>query len=61
MVAFTLSDIVIRKMPELYCFLKEEELASKIVLQYGIEALTKDDILEIIEATIRKCNNVSYH
>lgn len=47
-----LSRIVMRFTPELYPFLKSSELDSEIVLQYGLEALDAEDVMEIIQFSI---------
>ncbi|HJV45311.1 MAG TPA: hypothetical protein VJ824_06255 [Bacillota bacterium] len=47
-----LSEIVLSVTPDLYRLLTEQELDLPIVLQYGLRALHKNDVLEIIEASI---------
>ncbi|MBP1989263.1 hypothetical protein J2Z66_000858 [Paenibacillus eucommiae] len=47
-----LSRIVMKLSPQLYPFLTSSELNSEIVLQYGIEALQAQDVMEIIQFSI---------
>ena len=47
-----LSRIVKMLTPELYPFLKRNELESEIVLVNGIEALAAEDAMEIIQYSI---------
>lgn len=47
-----LSRIVMKFSPELYPFLKSTELDSEIVLQYGLESLEADDVMEIVQFSI---------
>lgn len=49
-----LSRIVKRWSPELYPFLKPDELETCIVLRDGVERLNREDALEIIETSICK-------
>jgi|HigsolmetaAR203D_1030402.scaffolds.fasta_scaffold00079_26 hypothetical protein len=49
-----LSRIVKRWSPELYPFLKPDELETCIVLRDGVERLNREDALEIIENSICK-------
>lgn len=47
-----LSRIVMKWRPELYSFLRKDELNSSIVLRDGLESLESDDALEIIQYSI---------
>lgn len=47
-----LSRIVMRLTPELYPFLKTDELNSEIVLRDGIDSLETEDAVEIIQYSI---------
>jgi hypothetical protein len=50
-----LSRIVMKFSPELYPFLKPDELDTCIVLKNGMDRLHPGDVLEIVEHSI--CNN----
>ncbi|RTE09539.1 hypothetical protein [Paenibacillus whitsoniae] len=47
-----LSRIVLKLTPELYPSLTSYELESEIVLQFGIESLDAEDVMEIIQFSI---------
>ncbi|MCR8643891.1 hypothetical protein NV379_14640 [Paenibacillus sp. N1-5-1-14] len=47
-----LSRIVMNLTPELYSFLKSDELESDIVLRYGLDRLDPEDVIEIIQISI---------
>ncbi|WP_442601368.1 hypothetical protein [Paenibacillus sp. KN14-4R] len=47
-----LSRIVMNLTPELYSFLKSNELESDIVLRYGLDHLDPGDVIEIIQVSI---------
>lgn len=47
-----LATIVMRLTPEMYAFLKRDELDSVIVLRNGLEALQAEDAMEIIQHSI---------
>lgn len=49
-----LASIVLKLSPELYPFLKPDELDTCIVLKDGVERLALDDVLEIVEHSIYK-------
>lgn len=57
METYKLSTIVLAVTPELYSFLKPQELDSQIVLRNGMNALDMQDVLEIIEASIAQQND----
>ncbi|WJH37578.1 hypothetical protein MJA45_19265 [Paenibacillus aurantius] len=47
-----LASIVMKLTPQMYPFLKKNELDSDIVLVNGIDALEEEDALEIIQFSI---------
>jgi hypothetical protein len=47
-----LSSIVMKLTPQLYPFLRKNELESRIVLAHGMDALVEDDAMEIIQYSI---------
>ncbi|MDF2668275.1 MAG: hypothetical protein K0R67_581 [Paenibacillus sp.] len=47
-----LSRIVMKLTPELYPFLRHNELNSEIMLRNGLEALETEDVMEIIQYSI---------
>lgn len=55
-----LSEIVMRLTPELYPFLKQNELESEIVLRNGIDALEAEDAMEIIQYSISEHQKHAY-
>lgn len=58
MEAVKLSRIVMKLTPELYPFLKPDELESTIVLRDGFDLLDPEDALEIIQHSICEHQNV---
>jgi hypothetical protein len=57
-----LSRIVSKFTPELTPSLKSKELDSEIVLQYGMEALAIEDVMEIIQFSITELQkDALYH
>lgn len=57
-----LSRIVMKFTPELVPSLRQAELESEIVLQYGLEALEKQDVFEIIQYSITELQrDALYH
>jgi hypothetical protein len=50
--AVKLSRIVMELTPELYPFLREDELNYEIVLRNGMDALVTEDVLEIVQYSI---------
>ncbi|MCC2683111.1 MAG: hypothetical protein K0R75_10 [Paenibacillaceae bacterium] len=50
--AVKLSRIVMELTPELYPFLREDELNCEIVLRNGMDALVTEDVLEIVQHSI---------
>ena len=50
----TLSRIVMKCQPELYPFLRQDELNTTIVLRDGLDNLASEDALEIIQYSICK-------
>jgi hypothetical protein len=57
-----LSRIVTKFTPELTPSLKRNELDSEIVLQYGMEALALEDVMEIIQFSITELQkDALYH
>lgn len=55
-----LSAIVMKLTPELYPFLKKNELESEIVLRNGIDALEAEDAVEIIQYSISEHQKDAY-
>lgn len=55
-----LSAIVMKLTPELYSFLKKNELDSEIVLRNGIDALETEDAMEIIQYSISEHQKDAY-
>lgn len=49
-----LSRIVMKLSPELAPFLKPKELESDIVLMDGLDALEIDDVMEIVQFSIKE-------
>jgi hypothetical protein len=49
-----LSRIVMKLTPELYPFLKKNELDSDIVLMDGLESLEAKDVMEIVQFSIKE-------
>ena len=49
-----LSRIVMKCQPELYPFLRPDELDTNIVLRDGLDSLASEDALEIIQYSICK-------
>ncbi|WP_084783458.1 hypothetical protein [Paenibacillus sp. FJAT-26967] len=49
-----LSDIVKTYTPELYTFLTRTELNSEIVLMNGIDSLDQEDVIEIVQYSIKE-------
>jgi len=47
-----LSRIVMKCQPELYAFLRKDELNTNIVLRDGLDRLESEDALEIIQNSI---------
>lgn len=56
-----LSRIVKEFKPELYSFLKQNELNTTIVLRDGIDQLSAEDAVEIIQYSIVKCQTEMLH
>lgn len=55
----TLAKIIGTLTPGWRPILTSKELDSKIVLQYGLSALSPEDVLEIVEASIWHTNGVN--
>jgi hypothetical protein len=55
-----LSSIVMKLTPELYSFLKPDELDCPIVLRNGLDVLDSSGALEIIQQSIFEHQKVSY-
>ena len=47
-----LSRIVLKLTPEIYPFLRRDELDVEIVLRDGLEALESEDVMEIVHYSI---------
>lgn len=58
-----LSKIILSKKPELFDCLTQDELDSHIILKNGVEQLSQDDLLQLIEVSIHenRGKDVSYH
>ncbi len=50
-----LSRIVLKLTPEMYPFLRSDELDVEIVLRDGFEALECEDAVEIVQFSIAEC------